>query len=175
MIKLLIVDDSALMRKLLEGIFVGQGDFEVKLARNGTEALELVHSFDPHGVESPEARRAAGKPEIATVTLAATRSGDRLVIEITDDGRGIDPEAMRRKAREGGASAAEEIDQLSDEEAIHLIFRPGFSTASKVSDISGRGVGMLAEADALVSYRSYPHEAVHCYGVARGCRLQRGR
>ena len=104
--------------------------------------LHLVRNALDHGVESPEARRAAGKPEIATVTLAATRSGDRLVIEITDDGRGIDPEAMRRKAREGGASAAEEIDQLSDEEAIHLIFRPGFSTASKVSDISGRGVGM---------------------------------
>lgn len=104
--------------------------------------LHLVRNALDHGVESPEARRAAGKPEIATVTLAATRSGDRLVIEITDDGRGIDPEAMRRKAREGGASAADEIDQLSDEEAIHLIFRPGFSTASKVSDISGRGVGM---------------------------------
>lgn len=69
--------------------------------------LHLVRNALDHGVESPEARRAAGKPEIATVTLQATRSGDRLVIEIMDDGRGIDPEAMRRRARERGASAVE--------------------------------------------------------------------
>jgi two-component system chemotaxis sensor kinase CheA len=95
-----------------------------------------------HGIESPRERRAAGKAETATITLEASRIGDRLVVEISDDGCGIDPAIVRRKAHEQGLLASEDLAALSDEQVIHLIFSAGFSTAAEVSDISGRGVGM---------------------------------
>jgi two-component system, chemotaxis family, sensor kinase CheA len=104
--------------------------------------LHLVRNALDHGVESFEQRRAAGKPESATVTMQASRAGDRLVVQVIDDGRGIDPEIVRRKARERRLLGTDELAALSDEQALDLIFSAGFSTAAEVSDISGRGVGM---------------------------------
>jgi two-component system chemotaxis sensor kinase CheA len=104
--------------------------------------LHLMRNALDHGIESPGQRRAAGKAETATITLEASRIGDRLIVEISDDGRGIDPAIVRRKAHEQGLLASEDLAALSDEQVIHLIFSPGFSTAAEVSDISGRGVGM---------------------------------
>jgi two-component system chemotaxis sensor kinase CheA len=104
--------------------------------------MHLVRNALDHGIETPEQRRAAGKPEGATVVLQASRTGDRFVVNVSDDGRGIDPAAVRRKAEERRLLPADELAALSDEQAIELIFVAGFSTAPEVSDISGRGVGM---------------------------------
>jgi two-component system chemotaxis sensor kinase CheA len=95
-----------------------------------------------HGVEDPEQRRAAGKSEVATISIAATRRGDRLLVEVTDDGRGIDPADVRRKASEKLILPPDELTALTDEAVVDLVFSAGFSTASVVSDISGRGFGM---------------------------------
>jgi two-component system chemotaxis sensor kinase CheA len=104
--------------------------------------LHLVRNALDHGIESPEQRRSAGKDEGATITMQASRVGDRLVVEVVDDGRGIDPAIVRRRARERGIIADDELAALPDEQVIDLIFSAGFSTAAEVSDISGRGVGM---------------------------------
>ena len=101
----------------------------------------LRNSLD-HGVETPAARLAAGKPEEGCVTLNAYHSGNRVCIEIRDDGKGINLEAVRRKALERGVVTEAELAQLSEREIVNLIFLPGFSTAEKVTDLSGRGVGM---------------------------------
>jgi two-component system, chemotaxis family, sensor kinase CheA len=106
--------------------------------------LHIVRNAVDHGIESPEDRRAAGKPEQAHVTLEATRVGDRLIVEVRDDGRGINPAAIRAKALECGLLAADKIQALNDHEAIQLIFSAGLSTAAAVTEISGRGVGMDA-------------------------------
>jgi two-component system chemotaxis sensor kinase CheA len=104
--------------------------------------IHLIRNSADHGVEAPEVRAAAGKPETGTVVLRARHEGDSVVVEIEDDGKGIDPAIIRAKAVEKGVLSQEKADQLSDEEALNLIFLPGFSTAQKVTDISGRGVGM---------------------------------
>jgi two-component system chemotaxis sensor kinase CheA len=104
--------------------------------------VHLVRNAVDHGIESPEQRVAAGKPETATVSIEASRTGDRFVIQITDDGRGIDPAVVRRKASEKHLMEPSEAAALTDEQAIELIFAPGFSTTTEVSDISGRGIGM---------------------------------
>jgi len=103
----------------------------------------LRNSLD-HGIETAAQRSAAGKPEVATVRLAASQEGDSVLIEITDDGRGVDPGRVRAKANERGLIDAERAAQLTDEQAVQLVFLPGFSTAETVSDLSGRGVGMDA-------------------------------
>jgi two-component system chemotaxis sensor kinase CheA len=104
--------------------------------------MHLVRNALDHGIETPQERREAGKPPGATLTLRAARTGDRFVIDVIDDGRGIDPAVVRRKAEEKGLLTAAELEVLSDEDAVDLIFSAGFSTADKVSNISGRGVGM---------------------------------
>lgn len=104
--------------------------------------VHLVRNALDHGVETPGQRRAAGKPEAATISIAAFRVADRLMIEVTDDGRGIDPEVVRRKASEKRILPADELAALPDERVVDLVFAAGFSTASAVSDISGRGIGM---------------------------------
>ena len=104
--------------------------------------MHLVRNALDHGIETSQQRREAGKPPGATLTLRAARTGDRFAIDVSDDGRGIDPVVVRRKAEEKGLLTAAELEALSDEEAIDLIFSAGFSTADKVSNISGRGVGM---------------------------------
>ncbi|SEP79388.1 two-component system, chemotaxis family, sensor kinase CheA [Ectothiorhodospira magna] len=115
--------------------------------KNVIESLAdpLVHilrnSLD-HGLETPEERRAAGKPAAGRLTISARSESDRVVIEITDDGRGIDPEAIRRKAYEKGIIDEQALERMTEQEALNLIFAPGFSTATQVSNLSGRGVGM---------------------------------
>jgi two-component system chemotaxis sensor kinase CheA len=104
--------------------------------------VHLVRNALDHGVEDPEQRRAAGKSKAATISIAASRSGDRLLVEVTDDGRGIDPAVVRRKATEKLILPPDELTALSDEAAVDLVFSAGFSTAPTVSDISGRGFGM---------------------------------
>jgi len=101
----------------------------------------LRNSLD-HGLELPDVRRAAGKPATGTLTLRARQESDRVVIEVTDDGKGIDPLVVKRKALERGLIDEPTFERLSDTDAINLIFAPGFSTMEVVSDLSGRGVGM---------------------------------
>lgn len=106
--------------------------------------VHLVRNSLDHGIEPPDERRAAGKPEQARITLSAVADGDAVVVEVTDDGRGIDPERVKRKAYENGLIDEERLDTISDVDATNLIFHAGFSTAEEVSDLSGRGVGMDA-------------------------------
>ena len=102
--------------------------------------IHCVRNAVDHGIEMPEERRRAGKDETGTVFLKASNEGSLISIEISDDGKGIDVEAVHRKAVDRGLIHPSK--QLSDIEAFGLIFEPGFSTASKVTDISGRGVGL---------------------------------
>ena len=104
--------------------------------------IHLIRNSADHGVEMPEARLKSGKPETGTVILRARHEGDSVLVEIEDDGKGIDPNVIRMKAVEKGLLSPERADAMSDEEAINMIFLPGFSTAATVTDISGRGVGM---------------------------------
>ena len=99
----------------------------------------LVRNSCDHGIEMPADRIAQGKPEVGTITLAASHQGGSIVIEVRDDGRGLNREKLIRKAREKGIDAP---DSLTDPEVWNLIFAPGFSTAEEVTDVSGRGVGM---------------------------------
>jgi two-component system chemotaxis sensor kinase CheA len=104
--------------------------------------LHLVRNALDHGIEAPEQRREAGKLEVATLTLRASQAGDRMIVEVIDDGRGIDPAVIRQRALDKGLVSAARAADLSDQQAIDLIFAPGFSTAAALSDLSGRGVGM---------------------------------
>jgi len=104
--------------------------------------VHLVRNAVDHGVDSPEERKARGKPAKATIRLEARQIGDAIRIEIVDDGRGMDPAVLRQKAVEKGLLGAEEAAAMDDREALKLIFLPGFSTKAAVSDVSGRGVGM---------------------------------
>ena len=104
--------------------------------------IHLIRNSADHGIELPDVRTRAGKPETGTVVLRARHEGDSVLVEIEDDGKGIDPRVIRSKAVEKGILTAEKAEQLTDEEAINLVFLPGFSTAQTVTDISGRGVGM---------------------------------
>jgi two-component system, chemotaxis family, sensor kinase CheA len=104
--------------------------------------IHLVRNSLDHGLESPEQRRAAGKPPEGRLTISARQESDRVLIEISDDGRGIDPDVIRRKAYEKKIIDETALERLSDQEAINLIFAAGFSTAEQVTDLSGRGVGM---------------------------------
>ena len=104
--------------------------------------IHLIRNSADHGIEMPDVRVRGGKPETGTVVLRARHEGDSVLVEIEDDGKGIDPAIIRAKAVEKGLFTAEKADQLTDEEAINIVFLPGFSTAQKVTDISGRGVGM---------------------------------
>ena len=106
----------------------------------GDPLTHLIRNSADHGIEAPAARLAAGKPEEGQITLKAFHRSGRIVVEISDDGAGIDPERVRRKAIERGLISAEV--QMSDEQLIALIFEPGFSTQEQISDLSGRGVGM---------------------------------
>ena len=104
--------------------------------------MHLVRNALDHGIETPDQRVALGKPASAAITVRAARMGDRLVVEVVDDGRGIDPATVRRKADEMGLLPGDELAAFSDEQAVDLIFTAGFSTASLVTEVSGRGVGM---------------------------------
>ncbi|MCR5874532.1 chemotaxis protein CheA [Phenylobacterium sp. J426] len=106
--------------------------------------LHLLRNAADHGVEPPAARRAAGKPVPAVVRLSAAPAGDEVLIELADDGGGLDMGRVRATAAARGLAAAEALEAMSDEAAADLIFRPGFSTAAAVTELSGRGVGLDA-------------------------------
>jgi two-component system chemotaxis sensor kinase CheA len=110
----------------------------------GDPLVHLVRNSLDHGIEPPDVREAAGKPRTGTLTIAARHAGGSVVIEVRDDGRGVDPEAVARKAVERGLIDAETAKHIDTKQAIELLFAPGFSTAEVTSDISGRGVGMDA-------------------------------
>jgi len=111
--------------------------------------LHLVRNAIDHGLELPAARRAAGKPDEGVITLAARHRGNQIIVEISDDGAGIDPARLRDKAREKSLASDEELAAMDDTAVLDLIFRPGFSTAARVTDVSGRGVGMDVVRDTI--------------------------
>ena len=108
----------------------------------GDPLVHIVRNSLDHGFELPEVRQAAGKPAMGTLIIRATQESDRVIIEIIDDGKGIDPEVVKRKAYEKGLLDETALERISDHDAINLIFAAGFSTAEVISDLSGRGVGM---------------------------------
>ena len=104
--------------------------------------MHLVRNSVSHGIEIPDVRKARGKPAEGTITLNAYKEGDNIIIEITDDGNGIDVQRVRETIAEKGLRSMAEVERMPDDEAIKYIFAPGFSTKKEVSAISGRGVGM---------------------------------
>ena len=102
----------------------------------------MVRNAVDHGIQSPEERAAMGLPEQGNIWIEIQQTPKEVVLEIRDDGRGIDPDRLRSKAMERGILTPSQAESLSDQEAQELVFHPGFSTAEKVSDVSGRGVGM---------------------------------
>ncbi len=108
----------------------------------GDPLVHIIRNSCDHGVETPDIRTAGGKGEAGLIELKAYNEGNHIVIEIKDDGKGIDPEIVKSKAFEKGIISEKEADSMSDKEAFTLVFKPGFSTAAKVTNVSGRGVGM---------------------------------
>ncbi|KZC20750.1 MULTISPECIES: chemotaxis protein CheA [Rhodanobacter] len=140
----IVRDLARQLGKDVELVLEGEG---TDLDRSLVEALadpliHLLRNALDHGVEQPAERERAGKPRKGRVCLSASQRGERIVIAVRDDGRGMDPAILRRKAVEKGVIDAAQASRLSEAECYELIFRPGFSTAAAVSDISGRGVGM---------------------------------
>jgi len=120
---------------------------ETDLDKNLVEALadplvHLVRNAVDHGIEGPDEREAAGKARSGRVVLSAEQEGDHILLSISDDGKGMDPDVLRAKAVEKGLLDKDAADRLSESECYNLIFAPGFSTKTEISDVSGRGVGM---------------------------------
>lgn len=108
----------------------------------GDPLMHLLRNSADHGLESGEVRLERGKPEVGSIYLDAYQDGNNVVIEVRDDGNGIDVEAVKAKAIERGTITSDQAENMSDKDAIGLLFLPSFSTAKKVSDVSGRGVGL---------------------------------
>ncbi len=108
----------------------------------GDPLVHIIRNSCDHGIEDAETRLKMGKPEHGTIELKAYNEGNAIVIEIVDDGKGLDPDMLIQKSLEKGIITEREADNLSEKEVFGLIFRPGFSTAAKVTNVSGRGVGM---------------------------------
>ncbi len=133
----------------------------------GDPLVHLVRNSLDHGLEPPEDRLESGKPEIGTISLEATHSGNNVVIHVRDDGRGIDCDRIRTKLVANGVIAREVADDLSDEQAIEFIWHPGFSTAREITSLSGRGVGMdvvlsrIRRLNGNIDVRSTPAKGTH--------------
>ena len=108
----------------------------------GDPLVHIIRNSCDHGIESPEERVAVGKPEQGTIILRASHMGSFIAIDIMDDGRGVNAEKVKIAAVKKGVLSEEEAEKMSEEQAVNLIFAPGFSTAEQITDISGRGVGM---------------------------------
>lgn len=108
----------------------------------GDPIIHLIRNAVDHGVESTEDRLACGKPAKSVVRLEARQEGDHIVIAVADDGRGMNPDMLRARAIERGLVTEDEAHAMDERQSFNLIFHPGFSTASQISDVSGRGVGM---------------------------------
>jgi two-component system chemotaxis sensor kinase CheA len=111
--------------------------------------VHLVRNAVDHGIESPDERAASGKSRTGTVAITAREDGDEAVLEVSDDGRGLEADELRRAAVEEGIVTREQAAAMSDGDAHDLVFHPGLSTESEVTDVSGRGVGMDVVADAV--------------------------
>ncbi len=140
----LVRDLARQLKKEINLELVGE---ETDLDKNLVEALadplvHLVRNAVDHGIESPEEREASGKARGGRVVLAAEQEGDHILLSISDDGKGMDPNVLRSIAVKRGVMDKDAADRLSDTECYNLIFAPGFSTKTEISDVSGRGVGM---------------------------------
>ena len=140
----LVRDLARQLKKEINLELVGE---ETDLDKNLVEALadplvHLVRNAVDHGIESPEEREAAGKSRGGKVILAAEQEGDHILLSISDDGKGMDPNVLRAIAVKRGVMDKDAAERLSDTECYNLIFAPGFSTKTEISDVSGRGVGM---------------------------------
>jgi two-component system chemotaxis sensor kinase CheA len=140
----LVRDLARQLKKEINLELVGE---ETDLDKNLVEALadplvHLVRNAVDHGVEMPDEREAAGKPRTGHVVLSAEQEGDHILLSISDDGKGMDPNILRAKAVEKGLMDKDAADRLSESDCYNLIFAPGFSTKTEISDVSGRGVGM---------------------------------
>ncbi|WP_321369271.1 chemotaxis protein CheA [Pseudomonas extremaustralis] len=140
----LVRDLARQLKKEINLELVGE---ETDLDKNLVEALadplvHLVRNAVDHGVETPEEREAAGKSRNGKVILAAEQEGDHILLSISDDGKGMDPAILRGIAVKRGVMDKDAADRLTDTECYNLIFAPGFSTKTEISDVSGRGVGM---------------------------------
>ncbi|MEL6981408.1 MAG: chemotaxis protein CheA [Actinomycetota bacterium] len=136
-----------LSRQLDKSVHVEMIGKETELDRTIIEAIKdplthIVRNTVDHGIEDPAERKAAGKPEEGLLLLRASHEGGQVNIEISDDGKGMNAHALAAKAVEKGVVTAEQVSRMSEQEMVNLIFKPGFSTAVKVSNVSGRGVGM---------------------------------
>lgn len=142
--KRVVRDLSQQLSKQVDLELIGEG---VELDKTIIETIgdpltHLVRNAVDHGIEGPEDRQAAGKKPMGTLCLKAYHEAGQVIIEIIDDGKGIDTQKVKQKALSGGHFEAEHIESLSDKELQRLIFKPGFSMAKEVTEISGRGVGM---------------------------------
>ena len=108
----------------------------------GDPLMHLLRNSADHGLESAEVRKERGKPEVGSIFLDAYQDGNNVIIEVRDDGNGIDVEAVKKKAIERGTITPEQAENMADKDVIGLLFLPSFSTAKKVTDVSGRGVGL---------------------------------
>ncbi len=140
----LVRDLARQLKKEINLELVGE---ETDLDKNLVEALadplvHLVRNAVDHGVETPEEREASGKPRGGRVILSAEQEGDHILLSISDDGKGMDPNVLRSIAVKRGVMDKDAADRLSDTDCYNLIFAPGFSTKTEISDVSGRGVGM---------------------------------
>ncbi|WP_338497891.1 chemotaxis protein CheA [Pseudomonas sp. WP18] len=140
----LVRDLARQLKKEINLELVGE---ETDLDKNLVEALadplvHLVRNAVDHGIESPQEREEAGKVRSGRVILAAEQEGDHILLSISDDGKGMDPNVLRSIAVKRGVMDKDAADRLSDTECYNLIFAPGFSTKTEISDVSGRGVGM---------------------------------
>lgn len=140
----LVRDLARSLKKEINLELVGE---ETDLDKNLVEALadplvHLVRNAVDHGIETPEEREASGKPRGGKVVLSAEQEGDHILLSISDDGKGMDADVLRAKAVEKGLLDKDAADRLNEFECYNLIFAPGFSTKTEISDVSGRGVGM---------------------------------
>ena len=108
----------------------------------GDPLMHILRNSADHGIESAQVRAAAGKPEVGTINLNAYQEGNNVIIEVIDDGGGVNVDKVKAKAIATGVITQEQADSMTDKEAVNLLFRPSFSTADKISDVSGRGVGL---------------------------------
>lgn len=159
------------LNKEIDLLMVGE---ETDLDKNLVEALadplvHLVRNSVDHGIEMPDVREQAGKPRTGTITLSASQEGDHILLKIEDDGAGMDPEKLKQIAIKRGVLDDDAAARMSDSEAYNLIFAPGFSTKTEISDISGRGVGM----DVVKTRITQLNGSVHVDSIkGKGTRLE---
>jgi two-component system chemotaxis sensor kinase CheA len=164
-------DLAAKLGKKVDLVTVGEAtELDKGMVEKITDPLtHLVRNSCDHGIESPAERLAKGKPEHGTITLVASHQGGSIVIEVRDDGKGLNRDKLISKAREKGIDAP---DSMTDNEVWNLIFAPGFSTAEVVTDVSGRGVGMdVVKKNIMALGGSVDIDSAEGYGMSVKVRL----